>query len=96
MFTRKNIGFAFCVVLIAVIFYYGINYLNRNYAIAEEKNPCTVNYNRTLCLNFIEDKVLQSLGKEHMDIYSVDSRVGLLQALATMHCPPIKITTEKP
>jgi hypothetical protein len=63
---------------------------------AEIKNPCNTNYNRNVCLDYIEQKVLVSLAKENLDIYAVDSRVGLVQALATMHCPPVKVTAEKP
>lgn len=85
--TRKNIVFGLGVVAIPVIFYYGISYLNANYAIAEEKTPCSISYNRAACLDHIEQKLLRSLAKMNIDDYTFETRVSLLQALAIMHCP---------
>lgn len=87
--ARKNIVFGLGVVATLAIFYYGISYLNASYptAKAEEKNTCTINYNRATCLDYIEQKLLKSLAKMNIDDYTFETRVSLLQALAIMHCP---------
>jgi hypothetical protein len=91
--TQKKpiVAFIISVALVLAIFYYGIDYLQTHYAIAQEISPCSTNYNRITCLDHIERKLLQSIARNNMDGYNVSDRAALLQALATMHCPPIKI-----
>jgi len=71
-----------------------INHLQRAVAAPEKLNPCTnavINgAERTACLNYIEQRVLQSIAKTTLDDYSMDTRISLLQALALMHCPAVE------
>jgi len=91
--TQKKpiIVFIISVALMLAIFYYGIDYLQTHHAIAQEINPCSTNYKRITCLDHIERKLLQSIARDNLNGIHFSDRAALLQALAAMHCPAIKI-----